>query len=263
MKNTILFFCLIISLFILGCDGADFEEANDNFCYFIPETTEVFGAENGAVCDARFLLLDDQGEEYSFDFEVNGPLPLIGLPKDRCYKGWILDEGSGNCGVVTYSFGNDENQCIELVASHDTRGDAYSYSAPEYEFCLGLDCSCPQVQVHTPPYEECSIPYTKEYVYHFCLYRTTLNKQDLIDYYNAGWTIAEGLNRETCGELTHMQLVFESNGEHFCTLGTAVGTIDPIFENPTCSMPCGFSTVHITYVTEKCEPIDACLTELD
>ena len=132
--------------------GADHEALSNNHCYFQPQLTEWTGAGESCAAEIKFFFIDDMGEEYSWMYTPGRTMPVIALPKNRCYDAWITDigvnEGEANCGRFDFDIITDnksDEPCFKTSEEVEERGDVIILEKPEYKFCLDSECNCPDV----------------------------------------------------------------------------------------------------------------------
>lgn len=148
MKNA-LFFVLGIIILFTACNGSDHDGLADDYCYMVINITSISGAVEGSECDITFLFIDEFGNEYESVKTVPRETgsTIIALPKNRCYDAWVLDSGNGVCGDYDFSIHDPSTggSCYTFTEHVEERPDAYGVNNPEYSFCLGDECKCPEI----------------------------------------------------------------------------------------------------------------------
>lgn len=142
MKNIHFFLLILIGGIIIACDGGEVDNpyALPNYCYFQPQ---VISSSASGQFDITFTFKDNLGDTYDWGYSLGSTLPLMSLPKNRCYDAWITDIGTGRNGNITYSVYQDDALCFLHTERVDERGDIISSNNPDFSFCLNSSCDCP------------------------------------------------------------------------------------------------------------------------
>lgn len=148
--KTLFYFILLVTFSSLfqACNGDDYENAIDGYCYFQPQMIEyenLLAADDPHSCVGQDILFSFRnkttGNVTSYIWTVGQTAPIMTLPKPACYELSLGIKADNDCQYTIDMSQREETIEITTKSTLNIGGNFPGFISESTDFCLAEDCS--------------------------------------------------------------------------------------------------------------------------